>query len=170
MCDVVPLYLILHNLHFHSILWEDCGPGREGLRHLHGTAGWVSTCRALLFLHCLKSWECLKTFQPQQGCAGSAKARTGLLQMAALGALRSFWYLQQVLASAAAMCSLGLLWRLGLTGESFCSAGDNHAAVPPAYFSDQLPFVVVIFSFFFPHMGSFSASGARRFYVLVFWN
>lgn len=58
---------------------------------------------------------------------------------------------------------------LGLTGESFCSAGDNHTSVPPAYLGDQLPFVV-IFSFSFPHMESFSASGARRFYVLVFWN
>lgn len=33
--------------------------------------------------------------------------------MAALGAVRRFWCLQQVLASAAAKCSLGLLWRLG---------------------------------------------------------
>lgn len=121
-------------------------------RHLHGPVGWVSTCRALLLLHCFKSWECLKTFQPRQRCADSAEAKTGPLQMAALGAVRSFWYLQQVLASAAAMCSLGLFWRLGLTGESFCSAGDNHPAVPPAYLSDQLPFAVVIFSFFFPHM------------------
>lgn len=154
-------------LFFERILAErdsGCTP-----RDLQGPVGWVSTCRALSFLHCLKSWKCLKTSQPRQWCADSAGAKTGLLQMAALGALRSFWYLQQVLASAAAMCSLGLFWRLGLTGESFCSAGDNHTAVPPAYLSDQLPFVV-IFSFFFPHMESFSASGARQFYVLVFWN
>lgn len=38
VCDVVPLHLILHNLHFHVILCEDCGPGREGLR-LHTQAG-----------------------------------------------------------------------------------------------------------------------------------
>lgn len=35
--DVVPLHLILHNLHFDIILCEDCGPGREGLR-LHTQA------------------------------------------------------------------------------------------------------------------------------------
>lgn len=29
--DVVPLYLILHNLHFHIVLGGDGGPGREGL-------------------------------------------------------------------------------------------------------------------------------------------
>lgn len=92
-CDVVPLSLALHNLHFHIVLWEDRGPGREGSSctpcmdllhgfHVQGPAVsalfWVIGCLKASAAMCTQCWS--QDWPPANGSFGSCQ---------------SFWCLQQ---------------------------------------------------------------------------
>lgn len=125
------------------------------LHPLHGPAAWVPRAGPCCFCSVLSHWM-FKSL--------SSNVHT-VLKPGLASCKRQLWELSEFLVPAA-VCSLGL----NSLGRAFVVLEITTLLCPQP--AEVISCLLLLFApFFFPHMESFSANGARWFYILVFfWN